>query len=200
MVSDMSSSAHGVAGGAESIVDFVGLGFTHMLTGWDHLLFITGVVMLAWQPRRAVGLLSLFALGHSITLIAATVAGWRIDAQFVDGVIAVSVGLVGTVGVIGRPRRFHWFGLMVFGFGLVHGLGLATRFQDLAVPEDGLVSRLLAFNVGIEFGQFLVVYLLYLFGEMLARRAQWARIEQAGYALLVAVGLVSSIVLTVARL
>jgi hypothetical protein len=71
---------------------------------------------------------------------------------------------------------------MVFGFGLVHGLGLATRFQELAVPHDGLVSRLLAFNVGIEFGQFLVVYLLYLFGEMLAWRAQWARIEQAGYA------------------
>jgi hypothetical protein len=155
--------------------------------------------MLAWQPRRAVGLLSLFALGHSITLIAATLARWRIDAAFVDVVIAVSVGLVGTVGVIGRPRRFHWFGLMVFGFGLVHGLGLATRFQDLAVAQDRLVSRLLAFNVGIEFGQFLVVYLLYLFGEMLASRAQWPRIEQAGYGLLVAVGLVLSIVLTVAR-
>jgi hypothetical protein len=132
--------------------------------------------------------------------MAATLAGWTFDAEFVDVVIAVSVGLVGTVGVMGRPRRLNWFGLMVFVFGLVHGLGLATRFQDLTVPEGGLVSRLISFNVGIECGQFVAVYLMYLLGEVVAQRPQWPRIEQAGFADLVAVGMLLSGVLTFARL
>jgi hydrogenase/urease accessory protein HupE len=198
---DAATVAHGVAAtGAESILDFGGLGFTHMLGGWDHLLFIVGVVLLAWRPRRALGLVSLFALGHSITLITATLAGWRFEPEFVDVVIAVSVGVVGTIGVVGRPRRFRWFGLLVLGFGLVHGLGLATRFQELTVPEGGLVSRLLAFNVGVEVGQFTAVYLIYLFGELVVRRPQWPRIEWAGFAGLAAVGLVLSATMTFARL
>jgi hydrogenase/urease accessory protein HupE len=192
--------AHGVAAGAESVTDFGWLGFTHMLTDWDHLLFIAGVVMLAQRPRRALGLVSLFALGHSATLLAATLAGRRFDPEFVDVVIAISVGVVGTIGVFGRPRRFHWFGLLVVAFGLVHGLGLATRIQALEVTDDGLVSRLMAFNVGVELGQFTAVYLLYLFGEVVTRQRHWARIERAGFAGLVAVGLVLSGAMTVARL
>lgn len=190
------AQAHGVDAGAQSVTDFGWLGFTHMLGGWDHLLFLAGVVLLAWQPHRALGLVSLFALGHSVTLVVATLAGWRFDARFVDVVIAVSVGVIGTVGVVGRPRRYGWFGLLV----LVHGLGLATRFQALDVPGEGLVARLVAFNVGVEAGQFAAVYLIYLFGELLVRRPQWPRIEQAGFAVLVAVGLLASGAMTAARL
>jgi hydrogenase/urease accessory protein HupE len=110
--------AHGVAAtGQESIAGFVELGITHMLTGWDHVLFVVGVVLLAWQPRRAAGLLSLFALGHSTTLITATLAGWHLDPAGVDIVIAGSVAFVGTVGLFGRPHRYRWFGLAVLGFG-----------------------------------------------------------------------------------
>lgn len=102
--------AHGVAAtGQESIAGFVELGITHMLTGWDHVLFVVGVVLLAWLPRRAAGLLSLFALGHSTTLIAATLAGWHLDPAGVDIVIAGSVAFVGTVGLFGRPHRYRWF-------------------------------------------------------------------------------------------
>jgi hydrogenase/urease accessory protein HupE len=190
------AQAHGVeATGQESVLDFVGLGLTHMLSGWDHLLFIAGVVILAWQPGRAARLLSLFALGHSITLITATVAGWKLNAAWVDIIIADSVAFVGIVGLLGRPRRYRWFGLAVLGFGLVHGLGLATRFQALAVPPEGTLSRLLAFNIGVELGQLLALYLLYLLARQ-PSRPRWPRSETAVFGFLIAAGLTVGLSLT----
>ena len=189
--------AHGVvASGQESVPAFVGLGLTHMLTGWDHLLFIAGVVLLAWRPRRSASLLSIFALGHSSTLLIATAAGWRIDASLVDVVIADSVAFVGAFGLVGRPARYRWFGCAVLAFGLVHGLGLATRFQALAVPPAGTVPRLLAFNLGVEVGQFLVLYLLYLAGDMVTRGARWVRIERVAFGVLLGIGLTSGLALS----
>jgi hydrogenase/urease accessory protein HupE len=147
--------AHGIGGDAAtaSVVGFVGIGIEHMVLGWDHILFIAGVVLLAGAWRRAAKLISVFVVGHSITLITATLAGWQVNATLVDVVIVLSVVFVGGYGMVGRPRAWDVFGGIVFGFGLVHGLGLATRFQALGVPEDGLVWRLIAFNVGIEIGQ-----------------------------------------------
>ena len=183
------AQAHGVAAdGRESVAGFVGLGFTHMLTGWDHLLFIAGVVLLAWQPRRAARLLSMFALGHSATLITATLAGWRFDPGLVDIVIADSVALVGGIGLFGRPRRYRALGIVVLAFGLVHGLGLATRFQALSVPPGGMTGRLLAFNLGVELGQVLCLYLLYLIGDLLVRSPGWRRTERAVFGGLLALG------------
>jgi hydrogenase/urease accessory protein HupE len=191
--------AHGVeASGQESVLGFVGLGFAHMLTGWDHLLFIAGVVVLAWRPRRAAGLLSLFALGHSVTLIAATTAGWRFDATIVDIVIADSVAFVGLVGLLGRPVRFRWFGAAVLAFGLVHGLGLATRFQALPIAPGGTITRLLAFNLGVELAQFLLLYLLCLLGEIAVRALARPRVERAVFGALVAIGLTAGLGLTIA--
>ena len=193
--------AHGVAPPPDDgVIDFGWLGFTHMVNGWDHLLFILGVVLLAWRPRRALSLLSLFALGHSTTLLTATLAGWRFDPEFVDVVIAVSVGVVGVIGLLGRPRRFWWFGLLVLAFGLVHGLGLATRFQALTLPAGGELSRLIAFNVGVEVGQAVAVYLVYLLGEALTHRPRWPRIERAGFGGLILIGLALSVSLTIARI
>ena len=183
------AQAHGVeATGQESVAGFVGLGFTHMLTGGDHVLFIAGVVLLAWQPRRAARLLSLFALGHSATLVTATLAGWRLNPGLVDIVIADSVAFVGGIGLFGRPRHYRWFGTAVLGFGLVHGLGLATRFQALKVPYGEVTSRLVAFNLGVELGQVLCLYLLCLIGEALVRGPGRHRTERAVFGGLVALG------------
>jgi hydrogenase/urease accessory protein HupE len=147
--------AHGITSDAEerSVLGFVPLGIEHMLLGWDHILFIGGVVLLAGEWKRAAKLISVFVVGHSITLITATLAGWKVNATFVDVVIVLSVVFVGAYGMIGRPRRWDTFGGTVFLFGLVHGLGLATRFQALEVPEDGMLWRVIAFNAGIEIGQ-----------------------------------------------
>lgn len=149
------ASAHGIGSEAadKSILGFIPVGIEHMLLGWDHLLFVAGVVLVAREPRLAAKLISLFVLGHSTTLIAATLAGWQVDADAVDVVIALSVVVVAAVGILGRPERFGVFGAVVLAFGLVHGLGLATRFQALGIPEEGELWRVIAFNVGIEIGQ-----------------------------------------------
>jgi hydrogenase/urease accessory protein HupE len=149
------ASAHGIGGDAAtaSIPGFVGIGIEHMLLGWDHLLFVAGIVLLAGSARRGAKVISAFVVGHSLTLITATLAGWQVNAGLVDVVIVLSVAFVGMYGMFGRPRRWDVFTAIVFAFGLAHGLGLSTRFQALGVADEGMVWRLIAFNVGIEIGQ-----------------------------------------------
>lgn len=162
--------AHGISGDAAetSTLGFVGIGVQHMLLGWDHLAFVAGVLLLAQSFRLAVKLISLFVLGHSTTLIAATIAGWRVDADAVDAVIALSVAFVGCVGIIGRPTRWGWFATAVTVFGLIHGLGLATRFDALDLPEDGKLAKVIFFNIGIEIGQATAIFAMLVLGTLAA--------------------------------
>src|SRR5215207_9648022 len=98
------ASAHGVGGSSETVYGFVWLGTKHMLTGWDHLLFVGGILLLAGTVRRAAKLISLFALGHSITLFTATVADWHVNPAAVDVVVALSLVFLGVVGLLRQPR------------------------------------------------------------------------------------------------
>src|SRR5829696_6033691 len=139
--------------GARPVLEYVWIGFWHMVGGWDHLLFILGVVLLAGSWRSAAKLISLSSQGHSLTLLVATVAGWKLDPTLVDVLIALSLVYVGVQGLRGRPERLWVMGVIVFAFGLAHGLGLSTRLQDLGLPDDGVVVRVLLFNVGVELGQ-----------------------------------------------
>jgi len=149
------AQAHGVGGAAADAGPggFFNLGITHMLAGWDHIMFVAGVLIVAGSARRAAHLVSLFVAGHSLTLITATLAGWRFDPYIVDVLIVTSLVFVGGQALLGRPRRWALFGAGVLGFGLIHGLGLATRFQALGVEGEGRIWKLLAFHVGIEVGQ-----------------------------------------------
>src|SRR5829696_163589 len=146
------AAAHGVGGdaGHRTVLEFVPLGFEHMFLGWDHLLFVAGVLLIAQDWLRAAKLVSVFVAGHSTTLIIASLAGWRVDADLVDIVIGVSVILVGLLGMFFPTVRWRPFTAVVAVFGLVHGLGLATRLQDAGLPDDGVLWRVIAFNVGIE--------------------------------------------------
>lgn len=154
--------AHGIGGDAadRTVLGFVPLGFEHMLLGWDHLLFIGGVVLLSGSWRRAAKMITIFVVGHSTTLIAATMAGWQVDAGFVDVIIALSVVFVGAIGIFVKSVDWRVFGFLVLAFGLVHGLGLATRLQDIGLPEDGVLLRVIAFNVGVEIGQLTAIVAL----------------------------------------
>lgn len=152
--------AHGIGGDASqaSVFGFIELGIVHMLTGWDHLAFIAGVLLVARSFRLCVKLTSVFVAGHSTTLIAAMLLGWQVNADYVDAAIAGSVAFVGCVGILGRPRSWGWFGAVVAAFGLIHGLGLATRFADLGLPDDGRLLKVIAFNIGIEIGQATAIF------------------------------------------
>jgi hypothetical protein len=156
--------AHGVSGhdagfvaGVEGVhfAPFMYLGAKHMVTGYDHLLFLAGVIFLLHRLRDVVIFASLFALGHTITLLGAVLGGVRADAHLVDAVIGLSVVYKGFENT-GGLRALGWrldTRAAVFGFGLVHGLGLATKLQELQLSPDGLLLNLIGFNLGVELGQ-----------------------------------------------
>ena len=151
--------AHGIAGRATNLttLEYIPLGVEHMLLGWDHLLFVLGIVLLAGNGKRAAKLISLFVLGHSLTLILATIFEWRLSPTLVDAVIALSVVLVAALGIRGRPKDWTVPAVVILVFGLIHGLGLSTRLQDLGIPHEGLIGKTIAFNIGIEIGQLVAV-------------------------------------------
>jgi hydrogenase/urease accessory protein HupE len=187
------AAAHGI-GPAEnrSVIDFLPLGIEHMLLGWDHLLFIAGIVFLAGEIKRAIKLISVFVLGHSTTLIIATLAQWHINARTVDIIIALSVVFVGIVAIKGRPKDWRWFGAAIFGFGLIHGLGLSTRLQELGLPEDGLLARVIMFNIGLEVGQAMAIVVMFLIADILKRNTFTPRLVKAAPIALIVAGFLAA--------
>ncbi len=136
---------------------YLELGAKHMVTGYDHLLFLLGVIFYLSRIREVALLVSMFALGHSITLITGVLAGWNISPYLVDAVIGLSVVYKGFDNLRGFERLFGERPnemMAVFVFGLFHGLGLAAKLQDLGLAEEGLLANLISFNVGVEVGQF----------------------------------------------
>ena len=140
-----------------AVAAFTYLGAKHMVTGIDHLLFLVGVVFFLHRLKDVVLYVSLFTLGHSITLLAGVLGGFAVDAYLVDAIIGLSVAYKAFENMGGFERVFgfvpdtRW---AVLGFGLFHGLGLATKVQELYLAEDGLLTNLVSFNVGVELGQF----------------------------------------------
>ncbi len=194
--------AHGIAGRATNLttVGYIPLGVEHMLLGWDHLLFVLGIVLLAGNGQRAAKLISLFVLGHSLTLITGTIYEWRLSPALVDAVIALSVVFVAGIGIHGRPKDWTIPAIVIFLFGLVHGLGLSTRLQDLGIPDAGLIGKTIAFNVGIEIGQLLavlVMVLLIMLLKELAPTPRWPLIRRVLFGAIAVVGAAGAVWLLV---
>lgn len=146
-------------GGAQYAL-FVYLGAKHMVTGYDHVLFLLGVMFLLTRASSVLLYASLFAVGHTVTLLAGVRFAWQVDANLVDALIGLSVAYKGFDNLGGWRRWPGWVPdgrLMVLGFGLIHGLGLATRLQDFPLAEEHLVGHLLAFSIGVEIGQILAL-------------------------------------------
>ncbi|WP_170561390.1 HupE/UreJ family protein [Ruegeria atlantica] len=142
------------------IIPFMYLGAKHMVTGYDHILFLLGVVFFLYRSKDVAVYVSLFALGHSITMLAGVWFGWGISSYIVDAIIGLSV-VYKALDNLGAYQR--WFGFQpntkaaTFIFGLFHGTGLATKILDYQIAPDGLLPNLLAFNVGVEIGQLLAL-------------------------------------------
>ena len=139
-----------------AIAPFMYLGAKHMVTGTDHLLFLVGVIFFLYRARDVLLYVTLFTLGHSATLLAGALGEIRVDAHLVDAVIGLSVvykafeNMQGFQKVFGIEPNTR---VAVLVFGLCHGLGLATKLQELTLSNDGLVMNILSFNVGVEIGQ-----------------------------------------------
>jgi len=178
LLTPICASAHTLVGDQDPnrpVIDYVVLGFRHMVGGWDHLLFIAGVVLLAGRVRTAAKLITLFVAGHNLTLLVATLAGWQLNVTAVDVVIALSLVYVGLQGWRGHPQDLRLTGGIVFAFGLVHGLGLSTRLQGLGLPEGGLVGRILLFNVGVEIGQLVALSVIVGLGTLMVNALRTLR-------------------------
>ncbi len=175
--------AHGIsAADKQAMLDggnlkYIWLGATHMLSGYDHLLFLFGVVFFLNTLKDIVKFVSVFTLGHSITLILATFMGVNANYYLIDAVIAISVIYKAFDNNKGFQNYLHvkspnllW---MVFLFGLIHGFGLSTRLQQLPLGEDALsmLLRIVSFNIGVEFGQ-IIALIPILFILMLWRKKE----------------------------
>jgi hypothetical protein len=148
-------SSHGGA-----IPAFVYLGAKHMVTGYDHLAFLVGVIFFLYRLKDVVQYVSLFTVGHSITLLAGVLGGFHANPYVIDAIIGFSVVYKAFDNIDGF-RRFLGFQpntkIAVLTFGLFHGFGLATKLQELDLAKNGLVTNIVSFNVGVEIGQVLVL-------------------------------------------
>ncbi len=147
------------------ILPFIYIGAKHMVTGYDHLLFLVGVLFFLRSSRDVLLYVSMFTIGHSITLMGGVLANIQVNAYLIDAIIGLSVVYKGFDNLGGFK---HFFGKQpnpkkaVLIFGLFHGFGLATKIQEFELPSEGLATNLLSFNVGVEIGQFLALMFILL--------------------------------------
>jgi len=142
------------------LIPFLYLGAKHMVTGYDHILFLFGVVFFLYRIREVALYVSLFAVGHSTTMLMGVMLSWGMNAYIVDALIGLSV-VYKALDNLGAYQR--WFGVQpntkaaTLIFGLIHGTGLATKILDYRIASEGLLPNLLAFNIGVEIGQIMAL-------------------------------------------
>ena len=167
-----SASAHAVTPGDAGyiqeifgvhMVSFIYLGAKHMITGYDHILFLLGVVFFLYHMKDVAIYVSIFAVGHSVTMLVGVWFGWGINAYIIDAIIGLSV-VYKALDNLGLYQK--WFGFQpntkaaTLIFGLFHGTGLASKILEYEISRDGLLANLLAFNVGVEVGQLLALFVI----------------------------------------
>jgi hypothetical protein len=194
--------AHGISGKDASFVaeakgaqifPFLYLGAKHMVTGYDHLLFIFGVIFFLYRLRHVALYVTMFSIGHSITLLAGVLGGVHVNPYLVDAIIGLSV-VYKAFDNLGGFQRF--FGVQpntkiaVLGFGLAHGFGLATKLQALNPSPDGLITNMISFNVGVEIGQLLVLSLILAFMLWWRKTASFNRLALAANVAILIAGFV----------
>ncbi|MDM9654046.1 HupE/UreJ family protein [Pseudomonas wenzhouensis] len=173
--------AHGVPEGDKGFIQestgvmlmpFIYMGAKHMITGYDHLLFLFGVIFFLYRMKDVGLYVTLFAAGHSVTLLFGVLSDISISSYVIDAIIGFSV-VYKALDNLGAFQR--WFGYQpdtraaTLIFGLLHGFGLATKIQEFEISPDGLIANLIAFNVGVEIGQLLAL------GGILILMGYWRR-------------------------
>ena len=178
--------AHGVAeddklfieqSSGVQLIPFIYLGAKHMVTGYDHLLFLFGVIFFLYRMREVGVYVTLFAIGHSVTLLYGVLSDTHVNPYIVDAIIGLSVAYkaLDNLGAFQRVLGFQpnlKAAVLIFGF--FHGFGLATKLQEFTLSQDGLVSNILAFNVGVELGQLLALTVI------LIAMGLWRRTDSFG--------------------
>ncbi len=157
----------------QAIGGFVSLGIEHILTGYDHMLFLLSLLMLGGSLRSLVKIVTAFTVAHSVTLSLAVLNIVTLPSRWVESAIALSIVYVAAENVWRGSASLRTRWLVTFGFGLVHGLGFASALQEMHLPQANVAASLVGFNVGVEIGQVAVVLLAFLALDVLRNRT-WA--------------------------
>lgn len=167
LIIPISMSAHEIADSDQALLAegglwaYIWVGAVHMLTGYDHLLFLTGVIFFLTDFKSIVKFITAFTIGHSITLLTATYLGFKVDEHLIDAIIALSVLYKGFENLGGFEKLLKTSSPnllnMVFIFGLIHGLGLSSRLQSFDIGDSLFLAKIVSFNVGVELGQVLAL-------------------------------------------
>ena len=176
-----------------AIGPFLYLGAKHMVTGYDHLAFLVGVIFFLYRLKDIVTYVSLFTVGHSLTLLAGVLGGIHANSYVVDAIIGFSVVYKAFDNMDGF-KQFLGFEpntkIAVLVFGLFHGFGLATKLQELDLAKNGLITNIVSFNVGVEIGQVLALTAVLILLSLWRTRPGFLRHAFATNAVLMAVGFV----------
>jgi hypothetical protein len=194
--------AHGVDDGTKkflidnngsAFVPFLYIGAKHMITGYDHLLFLVGVIFFLYKPKEIVLYVSFFTIGHSITLLLGVLFNWQVNAYLIDAIIALSIVYKGFDNLGGFQKIVHIQPnqkATVLVFGLFHGLGLATKLQEFNFNKEGLLTNLIGFNIGVEIGQFIALLFVLVFISVWRKCNSFARFSTITNTLLMMAGFV----------
>ncbi len=191
---------HGVAGQDAAFLQrnagaqagpFFYLGAKHMVTGYDHLAFLFGVIFFLFKMRDVAVYVTCFAVGHSVTLLAGVLGGWQVNPHVVDAIIGLSVvykafdNLDGFKTVFGSQPNTK---AAVLLFGLFHGLGLATKLQEFQLSAEGLITNMISFNVGVEAGQLAALSIILIVMQQWRRTTDFVRHAVTANAVLMSIG------------
>ncbi|PPD29608.1 MAG: hypothetical protein CTY19_17145 [Methylomonas sp.] len=199
---NFSALAHGIDANTEhflqinqgiAIGPFLYIGAKHMLTGYDHLLFLVGVIFFLFRTRDVLVYVSLFTLGHSLTLFFGVLSNLTVNSFLIDAIIGLSIVYKGFDNLGGFQRLLGFqpnTKLAVMIFGLFHGFGLATKLQDFSLPQENLWKNLLAFNVGVEIGQFVALLFILIALDFWRRHRSYFAFSIATNTLLMTGGLI----------
>ena len=172
-------------------IPFIYLGAKHMVTGYDHILFLLGVVFFLYRMKDVTVYVSIFAFGHSTTMLLGVLCGWGINAYIVDTIIGLSV-VYKALDNLGAYQR--WFGfqpntkLATLIFGFIHGTGLASKILDYEIASDGLLANLLAFNLGVEIGQILALAVILIIMGFWRRSSRFMRQAYSANVIMMSLG------------
>lgn len=197
VLSPMLLLAHGVSSADQEILNnggllsFIYVGAKHMVTGYDHLLFLAGVIFYLSGFKDIVRFITVFTIGHSITLIGATYLGIQANEHLIDGVIALSVLYKGFENLGGFEKYLKIKSpnllLMVFIFGLIHGFGLSTRLQSFDVGTSQFLAKIVSFNIGVELGQILaLIPIVFVITQWKSKKSYQAFYKAANFYLIIA--------------
>ena len=169
------------------------LGAKHMVTGYDHILYLAGVIFFLGKLKDVALYVSLFAFGHSITLLFGVLSSIHVNPYIIDAIIGLSVcyKALENLSALSTHRAIRFLNpkYMVFMFGLAHGFGLSSKLQDLSLSSDGLLTNMLAFNVGVELGQVIALSVLFWVFTWLRKQPNFDAMSQTINVLLFAAGL-----------